>query len=285
MTASDDIRLPVEAPERAPVASTTPDRLIALAIEHGADVDRLGKLMDLQDRWKAQQAREAYFEALARFQHTLPPIPRDKEVKNRDGSLRYAYASLDCILRHIREPMYACGLSWVWSPGVPTDEGVATTCTITHVLGHAESSSVTIPGITSGGTNAAQDAGGANTYGRRYSMINVLGIQATDDTDAEGIKTGPIDALLRQMDLLRIPEILQAVYTCKVNFVDGADLSAAAEAYAEFTREDIAALWVAPTKGGIWTVEERKRIKSDPEFHAMVQKHREDFGWHERNPG
>ena len=277
--------LPVEAPQSAPVPTQTPDRLMALAIEHNADVEKLGALMDLQERRNAQRAREAYFEALARFQHELPPIPRDKEVKNRDGSLRYAYATLDQILRYIREPAFACGLSWSWSPGVPTDEGVSVTCTITHTLGHHESSSVNIPGISSGGTNAAQDAGGSNTYGRRYSLINVLGIQATDDTDAEGVKTGPLDAILRMMEFVRLPDVLASVLCVKQNLAELGDLGLAAEAYAEFSKAEISALWVATSKGGIWTVEERKRIKSDEEFHALVQTQREASDWHARNEG
>ena len=43
------------------------------------------------------------------------------------------------------------------------------------------------------------------------------------------------------------------------------------ETYEEITIEDQMALWVAPTKGGIWTTEERKLLKSD-EYAAWKKK-------------
>lgn len=39
------------------------------------------------------------------------------------------------------------------------------------------------------------------------------------------------------------------------------EISAAKEAYAELSEEDQKAVWVAPSKGGIFTTEERKQIK------------------------
>lgn len=41
------------------------------------------------------------------------------------------------------------------------------------------------------------------------------------------------------------------------------DYSTAYEAYAELPKPDWEALWVAPTRGGIWTTEERGKFKSD----------------------
>jgi len=41
----------------------------------------------------------------------------------------------------------------------------------------------------------------------------------------------------------------------------------AAECYAEITNEDKTSLWVAPSKGGVWTTAERKALHSD-EFNA-----------------
>lgn len=39
------------------------------------------------------------------------------------------------------------------------------------------------------------------------------------------------------------------------------EIDAAKEAYAELTEEEQKAIWVAPSKGGIWTTEERKLLR------------------------
>lgn len=41
------------------------------------------------------------------------------------------------------------------------------------------------------------------------------------------------------------------------------EIDAAKEAYAELSEEEQKAIWVAPSKGGIWTTEERKLIKGE----------------------
>lgn len=261
----------------------TPDRLMALAIERGADVDKLERLMDLQDRYNAQQAREAYFDALSRFQAEVATIPRGKEVRNGDGTIRYKYAPLDIVISTIKPTLLACGLSYRWETEASEDD-LRVVCYVTHKLGHTESTSVQIPGIAGYGTNSAQDRGSAISYGKRYSLTNALGLQPEDDDDANRLKDGGhLEILYRMLDVMRDPVTLQLIACVKDNFADGGDVSAAAEAYAEFSKAEVEALWVAPSKGGVWTTEERKRIKSDSEFQKLVQARREDSDWHNRN--
>lgn len=274
--------LPANVDERGKVATiNTPDRLMALAIERDADVEKLGSLMDLQERWEAKQARSEYFAALSRFQATVPPISRGREVKKRDGTLMYRYAPLDDVLKAIKPVLLECGLSYRWETE-SVEEELRVTCYVTHVAGHTETTSVSIPGIAGHGTNSAQDRGSAISYGKRYSLTNALGLQPEDDDDAGSLGGGHIQVLFRMMDTLRDPVILAAVALIKNAFKEG-KVDEAAESYAEFTKDEIEALWVAPTKGGVWTVEERKRIKEDREFQEMVQTRREESDWHIRN--
>ena len=78
----------------------TPANLLALAVQQGANVEQLEKLMALQERWQAQQARMAYFAALARFQATVPPIPKGRKVEYNRTS--YSFAALEDIANAIR---------------------------------------------------------------------------------------------------------------------------------------------------------------------------------------
>ena len=46
--------------ETNPIQSVQPAELLRIAINNGADLDRLEKLMDMQERWEANEARKAY---------------------------------------------------------------------------------------------------------------------------------------------------------------------------------------------------------------------------------
>jgi hypothetical protein len=259
------------------VTVQTPMMLLDRAVETGADVDKLEKLMSLQERWQVQESRRQFAAAMAAFQSECPPIPKSKEVKNRDGTPRYKYAPLDTIIKTLREPLRTHGFSWRFDTA-HLEETLQVTCTLSHMGGHSESATVTIPSVTGHGTNAAQDEGSGMTYGKRYAFANVTGI--TIDEDDDGASAGPENSLqlIRHNEAVRT--LLPSILCIKENLREGGDLSAAAEAYAEFTRREVEALWVAPTKGGIWTVEERKTIKSGAEFHRLVHSFREAADWH-----
>ena len=54
------------------------------------------------------------------------------------------------------------------------------------------------------------------------------------------------------------------------------DYSAAYEAMSEIPQDDARAMWVATTAGGIWTTEERRKMKSDEWTAARKQHHGEE---------
>jgi len=84
-----------------------------------------------------------------------------------------------------------------------------------------------------------------------------------------------LDKQLRRLQrltrCLSEPRVLLAVLQIKEGLAEGGDVSMAAEAWAELSRDDEQALWVAWTKGGIFTTAERERIHVDPEFREVVR--------------
>ncbi len=48
-----------------PAADITPQQMLAIAVQQGADLQKLEKLMELQERWEKNQARKAYVAAMA----------------------------------------------------------------------------------------------------------------------------------------------------------------------------------------------------------------------------
>jgi hypothetical protein len=159
------------------------------AIEKGLPVETMEKLFALREKVKAEQAREAFVEALSAFQSAIPVIKKNKTVMNKDGrSVRYQYASLDAIAEAIKKPLTQNGLSYRWEVQ-NTPEFIKATAIVTHKLGHSESSSFEIPIDKEGFMTAPQKYASALTFAKRYSLVDILGI-ATGDEDTDAVDVG-----------------------------------------------------------------------------------------------
>lgn len=167
----------------------TPGHLLELAIRQDVDVEKLKGLMELQERWEANQAKKAFFEALANFQAEVPEIPKTKKVgyeSRNGGKVSYKYAPISDIDATIKPFMAAFGLSKKFEIS-ETSDGLQVRCKITHVLGHSEVTEMSSQFDTSGNKNAIQSRGSAVTYLQRYTLIGALGLTTADeDNDGHG---------------------------------------------------------------------------------------------------
>ena len=169
-------------PEMMPVVAT-PATLLAMAVEQGADIDKLSKLMDLQERWENNQAKKAYVAALAQFSADAPAI-----VKTRQAH-KTKYAGLSETLTAIKPVMQSNGLSHSWKT---SQEGAQITvaCIVTHIQGHSEETSLSSGSDTSGSKNDIQAIGSTVSYLERYTLYAILGLASGDD---DGQATGACD--------------------------------------------------------------------------------------------
>lgn len=154
-----------------------PVRLIELAINQNADVEKLERLMDLQERWNKEQAKRSFYSAMARFQSDCPQIKKHKQGHN------YKYAPLCDIVAQVKTLLSGCGLSYRFEQD--HNNGIQVTCIVSHVDGHSERTSMIAMPDTSGSKNAVQAIGSTTQYLMRYTMIGALGI-TTADEDIDG---------------------------------------------------------------------------------------------------
>ena len=161
-------------------AVPSPANLLQLAVEKDVDIEKLSKLMDLQERWDAKQAKKEYYASLNKFQSICPPILKSKAGYDK----RYYYAPLDQIIKVIKEPLYDTGLTYRWEQE-NKEKRIVITCIITHISGHSEKTTLEDVADTSGSKNAIQAMGSTVQYLRRYTLESVLGI-ATSSTDVDG---------------------------------------------------------------------------------------------------
>lgn len=159
----------------------TPGRLLELAVQQNLDVEKLGKLMELQKQWNQDRAREAFYAAMALFQSKCPRLEKRKRVAY--GETEYFYTPLPDMVEQLREPLREAGLSYRWQ-FVDVGDQLSATFIVTHTQGHAEQTTMTAPADASGKKNAVQQRGSTITYLQRYTMIGGLGI-STADTDMD----------------------------------------------------------------------------------------------------
>src|SRR5690606_22537131 len=131
----------------APAAERDVMDLLARAVEAGASVEALERLVALKERVDRERARRAFFEALSRAQEEMPEVPkaRTAQIATRSGvTYSYRYAALEDITRVIRPVLARHGLSYAWD--VAQGDGVLiVTCVLRHVDGHEERASFPVP--------------------------------------------------------------------------------------------------------------------------------------------
>ena len=153
-------------------------------------VEKLSQLLDVKERWDAEEARKAFVVARTAFKRSPPHVVKDKSVDFKN--VHYRYATLGQVAPAIDESLAGHGLSYSWSVS-QVEDWITVTCTLTHELGHFESVSITAPPDNSSDSkNVIQRIGSAVSYLQRYTLLSITGLAATDqDDDGRGAGTGP----------------------------------------------------------------------------------------------
>lgn len=188
-----------------------------------------------------------------------------KNAKN--PHFRSSYADLGEILNVIRPVFAKHGLGIMQMPDY--EAGVATVQTlVTHSSGEYISSQTRLPV----GKQDAQGVGSAITYARRYSLAAVAGIGQEDDDGQSAVgnaqQQAAAQAASQAAEEARRQALMDAVHkhqssiTAIKEGIASGEISSAAEAWFELGDDEKRVLWVAPTKGGPFTAQERDVIKS-----------------------
>lgn len=175
--------------------AVTPADLLRIAVDKGADLDRLEKLMDLQQRWEADAARKAFADDMARFKAKPLEIIKDKEVEYGEGrsKTRYTHATIGNVVDVIVPALAEFGFSHRWDLE-QRDGQVIVTCVITHRLGHCQKTTLMAAPDSSGGKNGIQSVISAKTYLERHTLLAATGAATRDQLDDDGER-----AEMRQM--------------------------------------------------------------------------------------
>ena len=169
-----------------PAASTpTPSHLLQMAVQQGADLDKLERLMALQERWEATEARKAYDTAFAAFKADAVRIVKNRLVTAGPLSGK-SYAELFSVVNAVTPALSRHGLSSSWKITKDEPQWLEVTCTIKHVAGHTESVSMGGPPDVGGAKNAIQARASTVSYLERYTLKAITGLSEQDDDDNGG---------------------------------------------------------------------------------------------------
>lgn len=142
-----------------------------------ADMDKLDKMLDMQERVLNRNAKQAFTADLAAMQSELPLVGKAGEGHNKAK-----YAKLEDINEAIRPTLQKYGFAVTFRTK-QSDKTLTVTAILSHRMGHGEETDLILPLDTSGSKNAVQAVGSTISYGKRYALCLLLNISTGDDTD------------------------------------------------------------------------------------------------------
>lgn len=165
------------------IAAHSPMGMMMAAMNQGASLEQVEKMMDLQDRWERKEAEKAYNAAFAAFKAEAVRIVKGRKVT--DGPLRgKEYAELHDVVDAVTPALSRHGLSTAWKLTKDEPQWLEVTCTLKHVGGHSESVSMGGPPDAGGAKNALQARASTKSYLERYTLKAICGVaEGGDDSD------------------------------------------------------------------------------------------------------
>lgn len=177
------------------------------ASDPNVDIDKMERLLEMQERVQARDAQAAFSKAFAEMQPHLPHITvKNKIVHN--GRVISEYADWPSISKAITPVLSQFGFSLNFGGGNTADEKT-TVAKLRHVSGHVETNEITLPHDTSGAKNKVQAIGSSSTYGQRYAACPLVGIVVHGDDD-DGQAAGGFDAPTLASEALKAEIVVKA---------------------------------------------------------------------------
>jgi hypothetical protein len=186
-----------ERPRPVP-PSDSPSAILALiervALDPGADVEKLERTMAMYERLKAKEAELAYNAAKGRILKKLAGV---KIVKTRSALCEvekgkpqkgayeaFKYAPLEEIDRHLRPLLAEEEMDLSYSDEPQEGGSILIRGRLKHLPGgHYEDSFMPAPLDTTGGKSDVQAVGSTNSFLRRYVVCNIFNIVVVGDDD------------------------------------------------------------------------------------------------------
>lgn len=176
------------------------------ARDPSVDVDKMERLLVMQQQAADRREKAAYDAAFAAMQPLMPEIDKRGKIviKAKDGDKviqSTPYALWEDTARLIKPILaqFGFGLSFRMTQ---TADRITTTAVLAHRDGHREETSFSAPIDNTGSKNNVQGWGSSFSYGKRYSATALLNI-TTRGEDDDGKAAGHVPADQPTLDKLK----------------------------------------------------------------------------------
>lgn len=192
----DRRRKPTRAPAQQAQPLTEGGAVLSIidrAIQNGADIDTLERLLAMQERVLAEHAKRAFVGELAEMQADFPVIEKRGFVDLGGSKKGYSFARWEDINPQILPKLKEHGFALMFTVESNSDtKTVTVTGILSHKDGHREKTTFALPFDGSGSKNIVQAAGSAISYCKRYIATAMLNLTAKDggEIDDDAVAAG-----------------------------------------------------------------------------------------------
>lgn len=188
-----------------------------VALNPQVDINKMERLLEMQERIMARRAEAEFTEAFAAMQPELPIINERGGIKNTKGEIQSTYALWEDVNEAIKPVLATHGFALGFRTG-QKDGKIIVTGILRHRGGHSEATTIELMHDTSGSKNAVQAVGSSTSYGKRYTAGALLNLtsRASDDKDDDGNLGGA--EVISEEQLTQIVDLAESVGADKIRF-------------------------------------------------------------------
>lgn len=162
--------------------------VIARAVRDPAvDIDKMERLLAMQERVIADTAKTAFNAAMRRAQAQMPAVLKDRT----NDQTRSTYATLEAVSREMQPVIDRNGFGITFgTDNSPLENHYRVTCDVLHEQGHERHYFADVPADNVGmkgnqNKTATHGFGSTMSYGRRYLKMLIFDVATTDDDDGQ----------------------------------------------------------------------------------------------------
>jgi len=179
-----------EANALAPMNQTAAilDVIARAARDPSVDIDKMERLIAMQERVQAQQAKADFVTAKVAMRPELPEVQARGRIVIKDKNTgeitqETPFAKFEDLQAAVDPILTKNGFDLSYKNGLSPDGKVRVTTILAHIGGHSEETYFDLPHDSSGSKNAVQAVGSSTSYAKRYGLTSILNIRIVGEDD------------------------------------------------------------------------------------------------------
>jgi hypothetical protein len=212
-----DPALPATVTESAAILSL----IERMATNPEISPERVERFIAMHDGMEAKRAKLAFSNAIAQAKAKIAETPI---IKNATGHNSKRYADFSAYAKVVDPVLASFGLTYRFRT-IQSDK-ISVTCILTG-HGHEEENTLAGPADSSGSKNAIQAIGSTLTYLQRYTLVQALGLAASNDDDGQA--SGKLTAGLTDEQRTELLDLIDKTETDVAKFCETFKVEAVAE--------------------------------------------------------